>query len=251
MEEFVYDTTPQSLSEFEFEQHAFYLLLSSRKSGKSFMIQDLTYTLLKRKLVNYVYLFSATAKKASAGYDWIDKRCVMDVDMIDDGIQYILNLQEKNEGKNNVLVIFDDIDLNRGYTDSIDKLATRGRHYGVTTILSAQITNYAVSHGIKANAQYVFIRTLTANSIKKEIYSMFSNTMFEFPRELYKFVRKNNRAYQFVMYLNDNREPEDTIKVIKAQQQKFKYVCKTPHIPEKKKNPEEGRKALGYGMYDA
>jgi hypothetical protein len=244
MEEFEYDTTPHSLSDFEFEQHAFYLLLSSRKSGKSFMIQDLAYTLLKRKLVNYIYLFSATAKKASAGYDWIDKRCVMDVEMIDEGVKYILNLQEKNEGKNNVLVIFDDIDLNHRYADSIDKLATRGRHYGITTVLSAQITNMAVTSAIKANAQYIFFRTLTAVAIKKEVYSILSNTMFEYPRDLYKFVRKNNRAYQFVVYLNDNREPEDAIKVAKAEQKKFRYECNTPQIPQKKKEDENGRRAL-------
>lgn len=251
MEEFEYDKTPIKLSDIEFDQHAFFLLLSSRKSGKSFMIQDLAYTLLKRGLVNYVYLFSATAKKSSAGYEWIDKRCIIDVDMIDEGINYILNLQEKDDKENNVLVILDDIDLNTRYTDSIDKLATRGRHYRITTVLSAQITNFAVTHSIKANAQYVFIRTLTANAIKKEVYSIFSNTMFEYPRELYKFVRQNNRNYQFVVYFNDNREPEETIKVVKAEQQNFMYVCKTPKVPiDDNQKKDNIRRALPYGMID-
>eukprot|EP00035_Acanthoeca_spectabilis_P006898 m.130386 g.130386 ORF g.130386 m.130386 type:complete len:162 (+) comp13712_c0_seq2:2095-2580(+) len=141
-----YDTTVHSLRHFEFEPDAFYLLLSSRKSGKSFMIQDLVYTLLQRKMVNYIYLFSETAKKSTAGYEWIDPRCIMDNSMIDEGVEYIMNLQEKTDNKNKVLIIFDDIDLNRSYSDTIDRLATRCRHYKCTTVLSAQITNFAVSH---------------------------------------------------------------------------------------------------------
>ena len=97
-----------------------------------------------------------------------------------------------------LLVILDDIDLNRSNSESIDRLATRSRHYGITLILSAQVTNFAISHGIKANSQYIFIRTLTANAIKKEIYStaVFQNTLFEYPRDLYRFVRRNNRDRQ-------------------------------------------------------
>jgi hypothetical protein len=249
-EAFEYDNAVHDLSEFEFEPSAFYLMLSSRKSGKSFMIHDLVYLLLQRKMVNYIYLFSATAKKATAGYDWIDKRCILDPDMIDEGVDFIMDLQEKNDGKNKVLVIFDDIDLNRAYSDSIDRLATRGRHYNITTILSAQITNFAVSHAIKSNSQYIFIRTLTANSIKKEVYSVFQNTEFEYPRDLYKFVKQNNRDYQFVMYLNDNRDPQDTIKVIKAQERKFKYQCDVPpkkQIEERDEEKYDVRKAYTFG----
>ena len=247
-----YDNTPHSLRSFDFEPDAFYLLLSSRKSGKSFMIADLVYTLLQRKMVEYIYLFSETAKKSTSGYEWIDKRCILGNDMIDEGVEYIMDLQERTGNKHKVLIIFDDIDLNRSYSDTIDRLATRGRHYQITTILSAQITNFAVSHGIKANTQYVFIRTLTANAIKKEIYSVFQNTTFEFPRELYKFVKKNNRDYQFVLYFNDNRDPEDTIKVVKAQERKFKYVCKTPvkkELQEQKDRVKQNdvRSALNFG----
>lgn len=238
-----YDTTVHSLRQIDFEPDAFYLLLSSRKSGKSFMIQDLVYILLQRKMVHYIYLFSETAKKSTSGYEWIDPRCIMDNSMIDEGVEYIMNLQEKTNNKNKVLIIFDDIDLNRSYSDTIDKLATRGRHYKITTVLSAQITNFAVSHGIKANAQYVFIRTLTANAIKKEIYSVFQNTMFEFPRELYKFVKANNRDYQFIIYFNDNREPEDSIKVIKAQEHKFRYKCNIKQKKEVKEKKTEMEKS--------
>lgn len=247
-----YDNTVHSLSDFEFEEDAFYLLLSSRKSGKSFMISDLVYTLLQRKMVNYIYLFSETGKKGTAGYDWIDPRCILGNDMIEEGVEYIMNLQENSDNKNKVLIIFDDIDLNTTYKESIDRLATRGRHYKITTILSAQITNFAVSHSIKANAQYVFIRTLTANAIKKEISSVFQNTIFEYPRELFKFVRQNTRTYQFVLYFNDNREPEDTIKVIKAKERKYKYKCTTKQKKELKDSKDQAdqydaRKAYTFG----
>lgn len=136
-ENYEYDTTVNSLNDLDFEEDAFYLLLSSRKSRKSFMIKNLAYILLQRKMINYIYLFSETAKKNTSGYEWIDKRCIMDNDMIDDGIDHIFKLQEKTNSKNKVLIIFDDIDLNRSYSDTIDKLAYRGRHYGCTTILSA------------------------------------------------------------------------------------------------------------------
>lgn len=238
-----YDNTVHNLDDFEFEKNAFFLLLSSRKSGKSFMIKNLAYILLQRRMVNYIYVFSATARKAvSSGYEWLDKRCVMSTDLIDEGIEYLMNIQEKNNNASKILIILDDIDLNKSYANSIERLATRGRHYNITTILSAQVTNHAISHAIKSNSEYVFIRTLTANSIKKEVYSVFQNTTFEYPRDLYKFVKKNNSDYQFVLYLNDNRPPQDSIKVVKANEQKFKYVCKQPIKKEIKKKEDDKNK---------
>jgi hypothetical protein len=226
---FEYDTSPQQLQSIQFEKDAFYLLMSSRKSGKSVMIKELVYILLQRRLVEHIYVFSATAHEPTAGYDWCDAKCKFDENLIDEGITALMKVQElAKNNRRKMLIILDDIDLDRTYKSSIDKLASRGRHMGITTILSCQITNGTVTHAIKANSQYIFLRTLTPYAISKEVYNMLQNTNFNTPKELVQFVKKNRSDYQFIVYLNANLEPEDTIKIIKATERKYKYVCKDP-----------------------
>ena len=72
----IVDTEVHKLSEFEFQQHATYTLLSSRKSGKSYLVKNLVYLLFKRKLTDIVYIISFTAH-VDKNYSWIPREYVI------------------------------------------------------------------------------------------------------------------------------------------------------------------------------
>jgi hypothetical protein len=105
-------------------------------------------------------------------------------------------------------------------------LYTLGRHWNITTILSAQITTKAVSPSIRNNTQYLFFRKLNSKTIKDNVFQCLLNSPFEDGKDLYNFVMKNNKDYQFIAYFNDDRDVKDSIKIVKAEETKFEFKYK-------------------------
>ena len=221
------DYTVHQLRDYQFKNNASYTLLSARMSGKSFLIRQLVYLLLKRKQIDVIYCFSYTADVDEA-YNWLAKEYIIDPKMCTNFINLIFKVQKQNINKRQkVCFIFDDFDIT-SQNDALDMLYTRGRHYDITTILSCQLTTKSVSPAIRNNSQYTFVRKLNSESIKKGIFSMLLNTNFDKPQAFYEFVKKHNVNYQFILYLNDDRPPEDSIQLIKADDVKFKVAYKVP-----------------------
>jgi hypothetical protein len=230
------------------KRNSFITILSTRRSGKSFLIAQLIYNFLTNPANNktdYVYLFSNTAKfEESGNYDFIDKKVVFKAnpENVERIVNRILQIQLETKKKNYILLVFDDIDLSAKYSQSIEKLATMGRHYNITTILSAQIATSAVSPAIRNNTTYLFFRKLNSETLKKQIFSMIINNTFKSPNDFEKFVFDNIHDYRFVFYDNDSDDKE--LCIIKAVPipKDFKYVVKTP---EKKQKPT---KHIGWGQ---
>ena len=52
--------------------------------------------------------------------------------------------------------------------------------------------------------------------------------------ELFEYVKSNTEDYQFILYLNDDRPQNDSIKLVKATSKKFKFTYTPP--PKNKEN---------------
>jgi hypothetical protein len=216
----------------DIKRNSFITLLSTRKSGKSFMIAEMIYMFLtnpKDNNCDIMYMFSNTAKFEEGGnYEFIDKRCIFKADIItvDKVVNRLMELQLKTKKKHHILLVFDDIDLSAKFDRSIETLATQGRHYNITTILSAQVATNAISPAIRNNTTYLFIRKLNSETLKKQIYSMIISSEFENAEEFKEFVNENNKDYQFIFY--DNNGDDKQVKIVKANKipEDFKYICK-------------------------
>ena len=141
------------------------------------------------------------------------------------------------------MLVFDDIDLSKKYENSIERLATTGRHYNITTILSAQVATNAISPSIRNNTSYLFFRKLNSETIKKQIYAMIISNSFESPEEFKHFVNENISDYQFIFYDNDSDSKD--LQIIKASTipKDYKYLIKAPVNTEK----EKPRSQIGWG----
>lgn len=226
------DTNIHKLSEVDFVGDSTYTLLSARKSGKSFMIRNLVYLLLKKKLIDLVYVFSYTADVDEAYTSWIANECIFNPKIMNETIDLIFKMQ-KSDKRKKVCIICDDFDIT-SQSDSLDMLYTRGRHYGITTILSCQITTKGVSTAIRNNTQYLFIRKLNAKTLKENVFQMLLNVEFDNGEEFKKYVQANNEEHQFILYLNDDRPVKDSLMIIKADKVNFKYQYVKAPIKKKK-----------------
>lgn len=223
------------------KRNSFITILSTRKSGKSYLVAQLIYNFLTNPESNkcdLLYMFSNTSKFEEGGnYDFIDKKCMFpaDVETVEKVVGRLLQIQLKTNKKHHIMLVFDDIDLSKKYEGSLEKLATMGRHYNITTVLSAQVAVNAVSPAIRNNTTYLFFRKLNNEAIKKQVYSMIITDEFESPQEFHDFVKQNIGDYQFIFYDNDGDNKQ--LQVIKADPipKDFKYIVKDKQKEPRKK----------------
>ena len=198
--------------DFDLKRESFITILSTRRSGKSFLIANLIYNFMnnpENNRCNLLYIFSNTAKfEQNGNYDFVDPKVIFKAnpENVEKIVSRILQIQLETGKKNHPLLVFDDIDLSKKYEGSIELLATRGRHFNITTILSAQVATNAISPAIRNNTSYLFFRKLNADTIKKQIYSMVINNEFNSPEEFKNYVQANIADYSFIFYNNDSDE---------------------------------------------
>ena len=227
---------------------AFITILSKRKTGKSVLISDLIYFYLTKQkdAIDFIYLFSNTAYLRSGTngqYDFIDdkvlipathtniKRIVGTVETDERGgtkLSGLFRSQASSKFKFNILIVFDDINVGKK-DEIIESLATAGRHFKITTILSCQIANQAVSPAIRNNTSYLFWRRLNDNSLKDNIYPI-AGSAFNNYKELIYFTEQAVGDYKFVFYNNDKDFEEDSLQIVKAKEvpEGFKYIANFP-----------------------
>ena len=87
---------------------------------------------------------------------------------------------------------------------AIEFLATAGRHYSITVILSSQISNTAISPPIRINVDYVFWRKLGKDALQTNVFPYMSISDFQDYKQLHQFTIENTHDYQFVFYNNNN-----------------------------------------------
>lgn len=221
------------MADLHLKRNSFITILSTRRSGKSYLISELIHYFLnsKEQHCDYLYMFSNTAKFDSSGtFNFVDKNVIFPANpvSVEKVVQAILKLQLDTKKKNHVLLVFDDIDLSAKYDQSLEVLATRGRHFNITTILSAQIATHAISPAIRNNTSYLFFRKLNAETIKKQIYSMIVSDQFETPQQLYDYVQRSIKDYNFLFYDNDSDNKQIIPYRSLGVPSEFKYTVKAP-----------------------
>ena len=116
-------------------------------------------------------------------------------------ISNLIRSQTQTKMKYHVLLVFDDIVVTKRY-EVLEWLASAGRHYSITVILSSQISNNAVSPTIRSNVDYIFWRKLGKAAIQNNIFPFMSISEFEDYKQLHEFTLANTQDYQFVFYNN-------------------------------------------------
>lgn len=237
------------------------LILSSRKTGKSYLLADLIYYFLtnKENKCDYVYLFSHTAylnsaKITNSQFNFIDSKAIIPAEYINDVVSQLMITQQQTNFKNHILLVFDDISLNPHEYPILNDLAVRGRHYFISAILSSQIANNMISPSIRSNCSYIFWRRLTRKSLELNIYP--SVMGFENVKELIKFTENNIRDFQFIFYNNNKDYDNHSIQIVKAVNvpDNFQYIVKYDDDTDKKnkknKKIDQSYKYYGQSLYD-
>lgn len=219
----------------DLERNPMILYCSGRNSGKSFSIQNLVYEMLKKKKYDIIYVFSNTAQIShmDKSYEFVNKHFIFRSNEMDKTVTQIINSQMKLKDKGlSLLLIFDDIIIEQ--TPVLNLLATQGRHYGITVIISSQKASTLISSQIRSNFDYLFWRKINTEDIKDFIYSMLSNTDHT-SKEIVELTHNNTDDYKFLMYDN-TIDSKDNIVCVKAKKVKFVFRIKNFNLNDKKKN---------------
>jgi hypothetical protein len=242
-----------TINKLKMDVDSFILVLSARRTGKSVLVADLIHYYLTdtKNKIDYLYVFSNTAGLESGTneqYDFIDRKCIIPAKMevMEQVIYKLMASQKKTNFKFHILLVFDDIVVTHKY-EILDTLASMGRHYKITTILSAQVANLAISPTIRNNASYILWRRLTNTAIRDNLYPILG-IAFDNSIELRKFTNENIGDYQFLFYNNNKDFDENSIKIVKASEvpKDFEYkikICKEPRDIAQKMDRFRGKGA--------
>jgi hypothetical protein len=235
----------KTIYDMKLQRDSFITLMSQRGSGKSVLLSNIIHYFLtdEENKCDYAYVFSETAglnQVTNHSYSFFDKRAIIDpsdIRVVNNFVSHLKASQEKTKFKIHVLLVFDDIELGKGW-DVLDFLAARGRHYSVTVVLSAQISNCVVSPKVRRNVDYAFWRKLGAEDIKKDIYKYMSISEYRKSEDLINVTLENTTNYRFMLF--DNRacsDGEDKIHLVRAIDlpEGFEYKVATP--PPKRQRP--------------
>ena len=231
----------ESVFDLDLKRDTFITFLSKRASGKTVLVAELIYYFLTtedpEKRVDYMYMFSRTAginKVTNSPYSFIDDKAIFHPDKLGTVVKNLMKSQIQTGMKYHILIVLDDIMV--GKSDKvIDDLATEGRHYNITVILSSQIANRVVSPMVRNNADYIFWRRLGLNNIRDDIFPFMDVSEFQRAQDVIAFTLQNTSDYKFIVY--NNKDDSDVA-------QKFHVVRANP-VPEgyyyKVYDPEEER----------
>jgi len=203
-----------SIDELDFKQHSFILITSRRASGKSVLVKHLTKKLLDDYDYDFIVLFSDTAN-FTKDYDFINKDFIFKTDQMEDKLEKILKIQEKNVKNNkkvNGLIILDDIKLHSKSKKLMDG-SSMGRHFFLTFILSCQFPKQVVGTIIRNNLDYI----IWADQGEIGLRAVFEATHLGMNfKEFKEFTDNNNHNYQFILYDGRTQDRKERLKVIRA-----------------------------------
>ena len=203
-----------SIDELDIKQGAFILITSKRASGKSVLVRDLIKNLFDKFSYDFMVLFSDTAK-FNGDYDFIKSEFIFTTDEIEEKLDKILKIQEKNvKAKKNIngLILLDDVKLHAKSKKLMD-LSSMGRHYKLTCILSTQFPKQIVGTIIRNNLDYLIYSDCGEISLKAIYESIHIPYNF---KEFKEFTQANNHSYQFIMYDGRTQDRKERLKLIKA-----------------------------------
>ena len=204
-------------------QDCFSLVIGRRGSGKSVLLKWLIRQ--SRNLFSEVFIFSPSS---FSGY-WSD---VLDESNIflEYDEAWVQKLVDKmtglNKGKNQqspdfkrVMLVLDDVissDAKSQTSKMLKLLATRGRHLGITCIISSQHINFgAVGPTLRNNSDYTFVGKINRSSLEivEDVYNL------DMPKDKFiRFLHNNTNDHRFLVICSkaSSGKREDTYGVIRA-----------------------------------
>ena len=203
-----------SIDDLKIAMHSFILITSKRASGKSVLVKHLTKKLLDDYEYDFIIMFSDTCH-FTQDFDFIGKDFIFKTDQMEDKLDKILKIQEKNVKNNkqvNGLIILDDIKLHSKSKKLMD-LSSMGRHFKLTCILSCQFPKQVVGTIIRNNLDYIIWSDCGEIAIKSIYEATHLGMNF---KEFKEFTDINNHDYQFIMYDGRVQDRKERLKVIKS-----------------------------------
>ena len=203
-----------SVDDLDLQQNCMICIASKRMSGKSVLTRNLIKLLFDKHEYEFILLFSDTAR-FNEDYNFLDRRLIYTSDQIDDKVEKLLKIQEKNiKGKKIIhgLLILDDV---KTYARSkqLIRLSTTGRHFKLSVIASVQYCKELISSSIRSNIDYFFWSDLNENALRSVYESIHVPMNF---KTFQKFVDENNTNYQFLLYDSKEKDKKNRLKIIRA-----------------------------------
>ncbi|DAC81671.1 TPA_asm: FtsK [Powellomyces chytrid fungus MELD virus 4] len=183
-------------------KYGFVVYNGARFSGKTLNIAAITKLFLKK---HYKYIVIITPNPFDN--NWNPLRNSKKIHIFDEINNEILNDIHKEQlhtfhsskGKVDLLLIIDDYNMQKGHKKALDKLATRGRHAGITCIVSSQYF-YHNSPAIRSNCTNWIIYRPLKRELKKMVEAGLN---FSVPEDVFsKFIMDETRKPFHFVHLN-------------------------------------------------
>lgn len=126
-----------SVDQINFPSHPFVLIASARRSGKSVLMRDLVFNMLRKSHIDFLMLFSQTAVYEKE-YGFLSQEQIRTCDHLEEDLEKIMKYQENNKKSKkevNGLILLDDVILTNRTKKLVD-LSSLGRHLNITVIAS-------------------------------------------------------------------------------------------------------------------
>jgi len=139
----------------------------------------------------------------------------------------ILKYQEKQIMKNNkckCLMVLDDVNI-EAKSSVLNQVFTKGRHYGITVIMSVQFPRHVCSKIIRNNIDYLFISELNNETMINIIKECITISGID-AKDIFNYIINNNHDYQFILYNNTEKDKHKRLSVIKAKLLQLKLLKK-------------------------
>jgi len=212
---FNFDTTVHSIEGLNIKQNSFIVCASKRGSGKSVLVKNLVKYLFDNFDYQFHILFTDTYFNGDFD-DIIDKEFVFKSDQLDEKIEKILNIQERNISRNKIihgLIILDDVKIFKKSKQLIN-LACQARHFKLTVICSVQYPKELISSSIRCNIDYLFWSDLNELGLRAIYESISIPLNF---KNFINVVNQYNTDYRFFYYTSKESNKNERMKLIKSR----------------------------------
>lgn len=210
------------------------VIASKRNSGKSKLVLNLIYNFIQNYEFDYICLFSDTAKFLE-DYKFLNNKFIFP--LADDKIQKIMKYQESKimkKQKCKCLMVLDDVNI-EAKSSFLNQVFTKGRHYGITIIMSVQFPKHVCSKIVRNNIDYLFVSELNNETMINVIRECITISGIEY-KEIFNYIVANNTDYQFIFYDNTEKDKHKRLSIIKAKLLELKVIPSKKNKNQKTKN---------------
>jgi len=195
------------------------LVVAKRFSGKSHLLKWIVYNLIKAGKFDSILIFTQTGL-ANKEWDIINEDFIYE-NFDPEILEKLYNKQRDLWGKgkkSNVCLILDDfigdVTLN---SPIVQKIASTGRHFGISLFLCSQKFTQVVSPLIRENSDYVICFKQPNLNVVKLIWEEYANSFGDF-KKFQNFFEKNVANYTALIINNKTQSNvfNDKYSLIKA-----------------------------------